>query len=292
MKEKLSIYFLLLLTSMVYGQLSDLAKLEYTYIPKGGSNVGYDRIRGLFNYPIKITEDNYILLGLDYSNIDIIYDSSVTAFDTKEIDGFQILDINFGYTFKMNEDWRFGVRFTPGFSSNFVKDISFDDVVFSGDVVFINDKRKDINLAKPYRLILGVSYSENRGIPFPIPFISYFRRFRPNWSYNIGVPKSNIQYHLSEKSKFKLIAELDGFTANIQDGILVNENEIAHKINMSIIVGGLRYEYQLRKHVELYVNFANIFFSNAKLRDGKNKNVISVNKENTFYLKTGLRFKI
>ncbi|MGB5667605.1 MAG: DUF6268 family outer membrane beta-barrel protein [Maribacter sp.] len=292
MKEKLSIYFLLLLTSMAFGQLSDLAKLEYTYIPKGGSNVGYDRIRGLFNYPIKITEDNYILLGLDYSNIDIIYDSTVTAFDTQEIDGFQILDINFGYTFKMNEDWRFGARFTPGFSSNFVKDISFDDVVFSGDIVFINDKRKDINLAKPYRLILGVSYSENRGIPFPIPFISYFRKFRPDWSYNIGVPKSNIQYHLSEKSRFKFIAELDGFTANIQGGILVNENEIAHKINMSIIVGGLRYEYHLRKHLELYVNFANIFYSNAKLRDGKNKNVISVNKENTFYLKTGLRFKI
>lgn len=292
MGKKLPIWFVLFITSIAFGQISDLVKIEYTYIPKANTNVGYDRIRALFNYPIKLTNDNFFIVGLDYSNIDISFDSSINAFDTEAIEDVQLLDINLGYTFKMNKDWRFGARITPGFSSNLVKKMSFDDVVFSGDIIFIKDKKNDPNLSRPYRLILGISYSENRGIPYPIPFVSYYRKFRSKWSYNIGIPKSNLQYHLSDKSRFKLIARLDGFTANIQDGILINESDIAEKINMSIIVGGLSYEYHFSRHLQLFCNFANIFFTNAELRDRRSKSIISVNKDNTFYLRTGLRFKI
>lgn len=283
---------LLLGTGNCWSQLSDLAKIDYTRLPKGNSDVGYDRIRGLFNYPIKVKDNSYFLLGLDYSKIELSFDNRITNFDIDAIEDFQLLDINIGYTFKMNKKWLFGARFSPGYSSNLVKKLSFEDVVFSGDIVFIKDKRKDSTSTKPYQLILGISYSENRGIPFPIPFISYYRKFHPNWSYNFGVPKSNLQYHLSEKSRFKLIAELDGFTANIQDGLLVNGNEIADKANMSIIIAGLRYEYKFTKNLELYFNAANIISSSAKLKDKKNNTVTSVNKNNVYYLRTGIRFKI
>lgn len=286
------VIFLLLATTFVKGQLSDLAKIDYTHLPKGSSDVGYDRIRGLFNYPIKVKEGSFFLIGLDYSKIELSFDDRVTSFDIDAIEDFQLFDLNIGYTFKMNENWRFGARFSPGYSSNLVKELSFEDVVFSGDIVFIKDKRKDPDAAKPYRLILGVSYSESRGIPFPLPFISYYRKFHPNWSYKVGVPKSNLQYHLSEKSRFKLIAELDGFTSNIQGGLLVNEDQIADKANMSIIIAGLRYEYKFTKNLELYFNASRILNSSAKLKDRKNNTITSVNKNNIFYLRTGIRFKI
>ena len=283
---------LLLFSTFCSAQLSDLARIEYTKFPKGNTNVGYDRLRGLFNYPIKVSENNYFLVGLDYSKIDLTFDSSIDAFDIDAIEDFQLLNINIGYTFKMNENWRFGARFTPGFSTNLVDKLSLEDVVFGGDIVFINDKKNDKNVSRPYQLILGISYSENRGIPFPIPFISYYRKFHPNWSYRLGVPKSNLQYHLSKRSRLKLIAELDGFTSNIQGGLLVNGNELADKANMSIIIAGMRYEYKFTKHLELFFNLANIISSRANLIDKKNTTIISVNKNNTFYFRTGIRFKI
>ncbi|WP_411030293.1 DUF6268 family outer membrane beta-barrel protein [Spongiimicrobium sp. 3-5] len=292
-QKKLQYLFLLLLcTSFMSAQLSDLAKIEYTVLPKGDSNVGYSRLRGLFNYPIRLRPNSFLLLGLDYSKIDLDFDAGIDAFDINAIEGFQLLDLNIGYTVKMNGDWRFGGRFTPGFSSNLVRKISFEDAVFSADVVFINDKTNDKDISRPYRLILGVSYSQNRGIPFPLPFISYYKKFHPNWSYNLGVPKSNLQYHLSKKSRFKLVAELDGFTANIQNGLLVNNTEIADRVNLSVIIGGLRYERKFGRHIELFFNISNVFSSNADLRDKKNNSVISVDKDNTLYLKTGIRFKI
>ena len=282
----------LLVTTIAKGQLSDLAKIDYTRLPKGSSDVGYDRLRALFNYPIKLKDGSFFLVGLDYSKIELSFDDHITNFDIDAIEDFQLLDLNIGYSFKINENWRFGARVSPGYSSNLVKELSFEDVVLSGDIVFINDKRKDPNVSKPYRLILGVSYSENRGIPFPLPFISYYRKFHPNWSYKLGVPKSNLQYHLSEKSRFKLIAELDGFTSNIQGGLLVNEDQTADKANMSIIIAGLRYEYKFTKNIELYFNAANILSSSAKLKDRKNNTVTSVNKNNIYIFRTGIRFKI
>lgn len=286
------LFVFILFTSISSSQLSDLAKIDYTLLPKGNSDVGYDRFRGLFNYPFKVNEGSFFLVGLDYSKIELSFDSGIDAFDIDAIEDFQLLDLNIGYTFKMNENWRFGARFSPGFSSNLVEKLSFEDAVFSGDIVFIKDKRHGANIEKPYQLILGVSYSGNRGIPFPLPFISYYRKFHPNWSYKLGIPKSNLQYHLSEKSRFKLVAELDGFTSNIQDGLLVNGDEIADKVNMSIIIGGLRYEYKFTDHLELYFNVSNILSSSATLKDRKNNSIISVNKNNTYYFRTGIRFKI
>ena len=287
-----SLLVLFHISTISYAQLSDLVKIDYTKLPKGSSDVGYDRLRGLFNFPIKVNDNSFFLIGLDYSKIELSFDDSIDAFDIDAIEEFQLLDLNIGYTFKMNENWRFGARFTPGFSSNLVKELSFEDAVFSGDIVFIKDKKNDKNVKKPYQLILGVSYSGNSGIPFPIPFIIYYRKFHPNWSYKFGIPKSNLQYHLSKKSRFKLIVELDGFTSNIQGGLLVNGDKLADKANMAIIIGGLRYEYKFTDHIELFFNTAYILSSSAKLKDKNNNTVISVNKSNTYYLRSGIRLKI
>lgn len=283
---------LLLSTLMASGQLSDLAKLDFTRLPKGNSEVGYSRGRALFNYPITLNKDAFLLVGLDYSKIELSFSGDITDFDRDAIEDFQMLDINIGYTFKWNDTWRFGVRISPGYSSNLVKEISLEDVVFSGAIIFIKDGTKNFGQGKPDRLILGVSYAENRGVSFPLPFVAYYRKFHPKWSYNLGVPKSNLQYHFSSRSRVKLIAELDGFTANIQGGLLVNGGSLAHKANMSIIVAGLRYEYKLMTNLEIYVNASGIISSGSQLRDARNRSLVSVNVNNVYYFRLGTRLKI
>ena len=214
----LSICFFVVIQSQ--GQLGDIAKVDYTNIAKGNAAIAYNRLRLLFNYPIKLKkEDTYLFLGLDYSNINLRMDENM-AFNREDLRDFHLLDINIGYTKPLKNDWRLGIRLTPGLSSNLtVKDLSIKDVVISSDVVFIKDKTKDTTLTKPWRLIIGASYSENRGFPFPLPFISFYKKLNPKWSYNLGVPQSNLQYHLSKVHRLKIIAQLDGFTANLQRGL-------------------------------------------------------------------------
>ena len=280
-------------STQLSAQLNDLARIDYTSIPANNSPIEYSRIRALFNYPIKLKkEETYLMVGLDYSHLDLNMDDN-PSFNKTEIDGFQLLDLNIGYITPINEDWRIGVRLTPGFSSNLTaNDLSLEDIVLSGAVIFIKDKTKDEYISKPWRLMLGLSYSGNRGFPYPLPFISYYRKFNPNWSYNVGVPKSNLQYHISEKHRLKLYAELDGVTSNLQKGVVVDNTEVAQSINMSLILGGLQYEYHFTKHVQFYARTSYIFSNTVNLRDGSKNNIKSLDNSNSLYLRTGIRFKL
>tara|TARA_R110002049_G_scaffold32738_1_gene108519 strand:- start:1847 stop:2734 length:888 start_codon:yes stop_codon:yes gene_type:complete len=294
--NKLTLKIVILISfffTQLSAQLNDLARIDFTILPAGNSDIEYNRIRALFNYPIKLKkEDTYLFLGLDYSHINLIMDDN-PPFDKTEIEGFQLLDLNIGYTTPLKNGWRLGARLTPGFSSNLTaNDLSLEDIVLSGDVVFIKDKTKDETVTKPWRLMLGVSYSGNRGFPFPLPFISYYKKFNPLWSYNIGVPKSNLQYHISSVHRLKLYAELDGVTSNLQRGVVIDNTEVAESINMSLILGGLQYEYHFTKHLQFYARTSYIFSNTVNLRDGSKNNIKSLDNSNSLYLRTGVRFKI
>jgi len=285
--------FILLCSALATAQLNDLARIDYTKIPSGNSDISYSRIRVLGNYPIKLKKENsYLFIGLDYSHVDLSM-QDIVSFENKEVDGFQILDLNIGYTAPLKNDWRLGARLTPGVSSNLSANyLSLEDIVLSGILVFIKDKTKDKNVSKPWRLIFGGAYAGNRGFPFPLPIISYYRKFNPYWSMNVGVPKSNLQYHISEKHRLKLYGELDGITSNLQNGIIIDSDEVAESINMSLILGGLQYEYHVTKHLQFYAKSSYIFSNSAYLRDGSKNNIKSLDNSNILYLRTGIKFKI
>lgn len=296
MKNLKCSYFIIavFITNFCFAQLSDLARIDYTILPAGNSDIEYNRTRVLFNYPIKLKKEGaYLFLGLDYSNINLQAANSIAAVDD-DIDGFQLLDLNIGYTQPLKNDWRLGVRITPGLSSNLkANDLTFEDIVLSSDVVFIKDKTKDTSVKKPWRLIAGVSYSGNRGFPFPLPFLSYYRKFNPKWSYNLGVPKSNLQYRFSDKHRLKLFAQLDGFTSNLQRGVpLLNGEEVAQSINMSLIVSGLQYEFHIIDHLEFYARAAYILSSNTELRNENRDTIFELDSSNSLYIRTGIRLKI
>ncbi|WP_299677143.1 DUF6268 family outer membrane beta-barrel protein [uncultured Dokdonia sp.] len=274
-------------------QLADLARIDYTILPAKDSDFEFNRTRASFNYPIKLNDNQtYLFLGLDYSNINITYGDEEVPFDRDDLNGFQLIVVNIGYTSKINEKWRFGARLTPGVSSNLrASDLDIKDIVFSSDVVFINDKKDDPTALKPNRLILGVSYSQNRGFPFPLPFISYYRKFAEKFSYNFGVPKSNIQYHISDAHRIKVYAQLDGFTSNIQQGTTIND-ERPERFNMSLILSGLQYEFHFKEHFEFYLRSAYILDRSVQLRDSRNNEIFEIDNSNGFSLSTGLRIKI
>ena len=273
------------------GQVLDLLRLELTKIPKGRSNISYQRQRALFNLPIKIDTETYIVAGLDYSSIDLTFEDEVKEFNTDELEQFQILSVNLGYLTTLKSGWKLGISGKLGFTSNLsTSKLLDDDLAFSGLFIFINDRKEDPTLLRPYRWILGVSYSENGGISFPIPFISYYRRFHPKWSYNLGIPRTNLQYRASEKVRFKLYAELDGFNSNLQRSVLVREQTLTDRIRMVVIVGGIRAEYNINDHIEIFSMSNYILTNNVQLINGRDQ-IIKLNNNNEFYLRFGIRLK-
>ncbi|NQY06296.1 MAG: hypothetical protein HRT68_08960 [Flavobacteriaceae bacterium] len=289
----LSILILVLfgISFTVKAQINDIARIDYTIIPSS-SDVEFTRVRAILNYPIKLKEDKYLFLGFDYSNIQLNLLEGNYPFDVNQLNDFHLVDLSVGYLAKISEDWRFGIRFRPGFSTNLTSnDITFEDKSLSGELLFIK-QWDESEKSKKRRLIVGVSYSENRGFSYPLPFISYSKKFKEKWSYNIGIPRTNLQYHISEKNRVKWLASLDGFTSNVQNGMVLNSGERVKSINMSVIQSGLQYEYHLGKRLEIFARGMYIFDNSVDLRNADRENIFEIDANSKFYFRTGIRCKL
>jgi len=274
----------------VKAQLTDLARLEYSFIPSRNSEDQYTRLRALVNYPIKIKNENYLIIGGEYNRI-ILNLEDEYPFDTKPLRKLHIIDLSLAYIFKSQSMWRFGFKINPRIASTLTKQLTFDDMFLNGGAYMIKDRTDATDIDRPYRLILGLTYNTTAGVPFPLPFISYYRRVNDNWSYNLGVPKSNLKYFFNEKSMLQAFATLDGYYAHLQDSTTVN-GENADHISLSVTVGGLGYEYCFTKNLVAYSYIGYTFRLSNVLRNKDRDDIYKLNELNAFYFRTGLKFKI
>ncbi len=274
----------------LYAQLTDIARLEYSFIPKSNSEDQYTRLRALLNYPIKIKDKSYLVIGGEYNRILLNLEDDY-PFDTSSIDKLHIIDLNIGYTFKASEHWRIGFKFNPRIASTLTNTLTMDDVFLNGGAFFIKDRTGAKDIPRPYRLVLGLTYNTTVGLPFPLPFISYHRKINNYWSFNAGIPKSNLKYAFNNRNSVQAFATLDGYFANIQRPIEINNQSVDH-ISLSVAVGGLGYEYFFTEHLVVYLYSGFTFRLNNVLRDSNREEIFKLDDLNAFYLRTGLKFKI
>ncbi|MBO6607148.1 DUF6268 family outer membrane beta-barrel protein [Psychroserpens sp.] len=271
-------------------QLTDLARLEYSFIPKSNSEDQYTRVRALLNYPIKTKEDCYLVIGAEYNQIFLNLEDDY-PFDVSLIESVKVIDLNIGYTFKTSEKWRIGLNLNPRLASTFTSSLESDDLFLNGGIFAINDRTKDESAKRPYRLTLGLTYNTTAGIPFPLPFVSYYRRVNEKWSFSAGIPKSNVKYFLSEKSMLQTFVSLDGYFAHIQRPLVINGTQVDN-VSLSVAVGGLGYEYFITKNLVAYAYSGFTFRLNNVLRNDNRDEVFKLDDLNAFYLRTGIKFKL
>lgn len=285
-------------------QTTDLARIEYLTIPISKSN-SIKRYRALIQAPIPISkeEKSFLVVGLEYRFVDITIGEAedVSVFNaplvgTSEVtnnmvNAVQRMDAYLGYTWKISPDWRLGIKGGLTVQSNLENSLVSDDIIYEGAVYAIKDNKRD-TLAKQTRLILGLTYSTTPGRNFPLPLINYNKEFHRNWTYTLGVPKTNIRHYINESHKdaFQAFGTLDNFFGNIQQNFVVG-NKVAENISMTTVVFGLGYEHFFTDHLLLYVYGAHSVYSDFRLRNGDGEEVYTINEDTSFYLRTGLKFK-
>lgn len=313
-KKNIFLCFLLIFSAGLFAQTTDLARVEYLHIPFSKSDNSISRYRALIQAPIPINKEkkNYLIVGLEYRYVDISIkdDEDVAAFqglnlETGEVQNNLVtsvkqIDAYMGYTWSAKNNWRFGVKFGTKFQSDFNDGLQKDDVIYEGAVYAIKDMKKDtLNGNKPYRLIMGLTYGTTPGRGFPLPLINYYKEFKPNWTYTLGVPKTNVRYYFndSHKDAIQAFATIDNIYANFQQNFVPfspSQNpdaKIAESIQQTIVIAGLGYEHNFTKHLLLYVYAAHSVYNDFRLENDKGDKVYKISEENTPYFRTGLKFK-
>ncbi|MCP9198358.1 DUF6268 family outer membrane beta-barrel protein [Gramella sp. GC03-9] len=295
--RKLFVLAIFICCQTVFSQATDLARLEFTYFPQKNSDNSFRRARAQIAFPFELKKDGtYLIPGFEYRNVNFIYDDP-EVFNTRDLDRFQSFTTTLGYTFKINEEWRFGAETGVKIASNFsTGKIINEDLIYTGTVLFVKIK-EDERYYEPWRLIVGLRYSTTAGFPFPLPIINYYKRWTEKWSYSIGPPKSNLKYYFNDKHNLQAFVTLDGFFANVQKNFdvtpgLSDNNNIADSMSMTILLSGLGYEYGITEHLSFYFYAGHTLINDIRLRDGNRDDVYTINKTNTFYGRGGLKFSI
>ncbi|MHA7058233.1 DUF6268 family outer membrane beta-barrel protein [Aquimarina sp. M1] len=278
-------------------QGTDLARLEYAYIPQSKSDNVYSRFRVSGNYPIKINDrGTYLVLSFQYrlNNLQLNDDSIIV--DNTGLEEFHTIGFELGYTYKMKNNWRFGAKMGTRLSSNLeASGVDGDDFRYAGSVYFIKSygEKTSPNTA---RLILGLRYAAPASINFPLPIINYSKRFHPSWSYALGTPKTSIKYFFNETNTLQAFIGLDRFYGNIQNNrMFVDENgdtKVAENASMLLINSALGYEYYFTEHLLFYTYTGYTLSNEIRLRDRNQENVLILNDRNTFYLRGGIKLKL
>ncbi|QNJ96760.1 hypothetical protein ALE3EI_0170 [Constantimarinum furrinae] len=283
-----------LLFGTAVSQTTDLARIEYLHIPFSNSNNSIDRYRALVQAPIplQVGSGQFLVIGLEYRNHQINIGEPV-PFDPNVVKSIQNMEAYLGYTFKLNEDWRLGFKGGIRIASNLEHKIMSDDIIYLAAAYAILDKKNDKE-EKPYRWIIGLNYSTTPGRSYPLPLINYYREFHPQWTYTLGVPKTNIRHYIntSKKDAFQAFVTLDNFFGNIQDNIVIQGNPVvAENISMTNVLTGIGYEHYFTEHLLLYVYGAHTIYNEFRLRDNNRETAYIIDDANSFYLRTGLKFK-
>ncbi|MFD1095190.1 DUF6268 family outer membrane beta-barrel protein [Salegentibacter chungangensis] len=276
-------------------QPTDLARVEYTYFPQRGSDNSFRRFRTFVNFPIELNDKGaYLVPGLEYRNVNFKYEDPEN-FDTFDLDRFQSFTATLAYTFKFSKNWRFGADGGVKVASNFSSgELKKDDLIYTGGIYFVN---RDEEAEIPWRLIFGLKYSTTTGFPFPLPILNYYRRFDPKWSYTVGIPKVNMKHYFNNKHSMQAFVTLDGFFANIQEKFDVAprnpaNTEFAESISMTVLLTGLGYEYNFTEHLSFYAYAGYTLINDIRLRDDNLDDLYTINKDNSFYTRGGLKFSI
>lgn len=287
-KRPILLFLLFFVVIFSSAQSTDLLRLETTYIPDNDSGIETTRYRFLVNVPFKLNEDKYLVTGAEFNQFNF-ENRKPLPFDTDELRRLYVIDLNLGYITKWNENWRLITLVTPRLASNFTEGIQSRDFRFNLTATLLKDV-KDVD--KPFRLALGLAFNSNAGVPFPLPLVSYYKRFHPNWSYTLGIPRSNFKYHISKKHTFQTALLLDGYFINIQNDFIVPEGGLASNISVSALVGVVGYQYNITKFISLYGLFGSTLTQNGVLRDNRRNEVFSLNDQGSMYLRAGFKIGI
>lgn len=281
-----------MLASQLQAQITDIARTEFTYFPQSDSDNSFRRFRSFINVPIPVGESGYIVPGIEYRNVNLKLRDPF-PFPTDDKERFQSIGLKLAFTDLMTKNWRYAIKGGIVAASDFQGRLTNDDFVYEAALLLIKDMTgEDDGARRPWRIIFGISYSTTAGRPLPLPFVNYYQEFHPKWSFVLGVPKSNIKYKINDKHQLQGYVTLDGFYANIQEDFQASDKGIADTISMTTLLGGFGYEYCFTKNLVFYLYLGHTIINDIRLRNAEQKDVLTLNNSNTFYGRTGIKFKI
>lgn len=283
------IWFFLIVINHLVGQTPDVFRAEYMLMPENSAEVETSRVKLLANIPIPVRgKKDFLVLGSEYNRYNFEVPNELFP-DADDIRKLHVVDINFAYVYKLNEEWRLIGVIAPRWASNFIEELQQDDFNINYTAGAYQDKK---HIERPFKLVLGVSYNATSPVKVPLPVLYYEKRFHPQWAYIVGVPKSGMKFFTPKEHFFQMELFLDGYYVNIQNDILLSGNNLSTDVSYTALLLTVGYQYKITKDMSVYLLGGHSVFQNSVLRDIDRKDIFTLNDAAGLYFRTGFRIGI
>ena len=276
------------LTGMVRAQSPDIFRLEYMIMPKNDAEAELSRYKIVANVPLKVRENDNVIIGGEYNFLAYKIGDN-PPLNNVELKNLHIVDLNLAYVYSLNQAWRFIGVLTPRLSSTLTNSLENGDVSVNVTVGTFKN-RQDIE--KPIRLVLGLTYNSTVALRIPLPIVYFEKRFHPDWTYVVGVPKTGLKYHLNKTHMIQTEFILDGYFVNLQNNIILPNTGFASSISSSAALFTVGYQYNIAKNMSFYGYVGHTLFQDGVLRDKDRNDIFTLNDEPSLYFRTGFRIGI
>ncbi|WP_027078560.1 DUF6268 family outer membrane beta-barrel protein [Maribacter antarcticus] len=267
-------------------QTPDVFRVEYMLLPRNDSGAKLSRIKLVANVPIKVGDSSIVVVGSEYNRLSYDLQRDDIAINQEGLNYFHVVDINIGYVRRYGKDWRLIGVLTPRLASTLTNPLENGDFSINATIGGFRDRPY---LDKPTRLVLGIAYNSAVALRVPLPVVYFEKRFSPNWSYIIGVPKTGMKYHFKEKHIIQTEFILDGYFVNLQNSTALPDATFASSISSSAAVVTLGYSYNITKEMSFYGFFGHTIFQLGVLRDEERNDIFTLNDDSSFYMRAGFR---
>jgi len=206
---------------------------------------------------------------------------------------FHQINLSLNYNHFINENWSFGIEFSPLIASTLATSLQSNNIVLATQVGL---KRWLRDKSKPSYVSVGLAYGTELGSPKVYPTLSYFNTVNNKLSYKLGFPETAIYYSLNAQSKID-------FTVAPQSIYTVHNKSIySNSFETSVSDSYLEYtalQLGLRYHFEFNNNWSSFFKAGyatstaMKIKDINTDNTIyDFEADNGFLVGFGLNFNI
>ncbi|MFS4467312.1 DUF6268 family outer membrane beta-barrel protein [Maribacter sp. 2210JD10-5] len=280
--------FLLIFSFMTAGfaQTPDVFRAEYMLLPRNDSGAELSRFKLVANVPLNVRDSSNIVIGGEYNLLAYDLQRNDIVINGEGLNYFHIVDLNFAYVHKYNEDWRFVGVVTPRLASTLTNPLENGDFSVNATVGAFKDRQ---NIDKPMRLVLGIAYNSAVALRIPLPIVYYEKRFHPNWAYVVGVPKTGLKHYIKKKHILQTEFILDGYFVNLQNDTALPDAGFASSISSSAALVTLGYSFNITKVMSFYAFAGHTLFQAGVLRDEDRNDIFTLNDDSSFYLRTGFR---
>lgn len=262
----------------------DVFSFNYTLAPTGNDDVDFYKTDFKLSVPLK-KDMLSNTMAFNYYQFDY-YD---TDFDTGELSDLYDLSYNLSHTYLLGDKWNINSAIGVSLVSNLEGSVSFDDMLVNGSLAFI---KRGGSKEKPSQFTFGAMYSTITGKPRVLPIISYEKKVNEKFSYQLGFPKTFVEYKLNIKNTFKSKLELDGYYGNLSNPIYINISEQVNKVSFSSTSLGLEYNYWMGDCWTIVFSGAYSLLIDYKLENNKNDSTYKFNTKNQPYFSTGIKFNL